>query len=162
VALDRSDLEDRVLFRLTHAGVCFGTRPQGKASPTGRRRIGDRDPATCTHEVCWTQAFHLAAATMAALDTPRRQMELFCKAITQSLRIKTCLGTSAHAVMTPVWGALITDLILAFLRFQAGWRLSCQQLLRRLQMTLVDQRNLGDRCNPHTGDIAGRPLLGAI
>jgi hypothetical protein len=89
-------------------------------------------------------------------------IELFFKAIKQNLRIKTFLGTSENAVMTQVWVALITYLILAFLRFKAGWDLSFQQLLRLLQMNLFDQRNLGDLCNPQTGDVAGRPLLWAI
>jgi hypothetical protein len=193
VALDRGDIDDRFLFRLTQDGVFFVTRQKvkakfkvtkrfevdwqrgltsdhkvvllgqkGKTYPAVLRRVGYRDPVTCKHYVFWTNACHLAAATMAAIYKQRGPIELFFKAIKQNLRIKTFWGTSEHAVMTQVWVALITYLILAFLRFKAGWDLSFQQLLRLLQMNLFDQRNLGDLCNPQTGDVAGRPLLWAI
>jgi IS4 transposase len=89
-------------------------------------------------------------------------IELFFKAIQQNLRIKTFLGTSENAVMTQVWAALITYLILAFLRFKAGLGLSFQQLLRLLQLNLFDQRNLGELCNPQTDDVAERLLLWAV
>jgi hypothetical protein len=143
-----------------HNVVLLGQK--GKTYPAVLRRVGYRDPVTCKHYVFWTNACHLAAATMAAIYKQRGPIELFFKAIKQNLRIKTFWGTSEHAVMTQVWVALITYLILAFLRFKAGWDLSFQQLLRLLQMNLFDQRNLGDLCNPQTGDVAGRPLLWAI
>lgn len=44
----------------------------------------------------WTNAFHLAAATIAAIDQQRWQVELFFKAIQQNLKIKTFLGTSEN------------------------------------------------------------------
>jgi hypothetical protein len=134
----------------------------GKTYPEVRRRVGYRDPATCKPYVFWTHAFPLAAATMTAIDTHRWPSELFLKAMKQALRIKTFLGTSANAVMTQVWVALITSLLLAFLRFKAGWGLAFPPLLRRLQMHLFDQRNLGDLCHLQTGDITGRPLVWAI
>jgi hypothetical protein len=64
--------------------------------------------------------------------------------------------------MTHIWVALITYLILAFLRFKAGLGLSCQQLLRLLQINLFDQRNLVDLCNPLWCDVAESPLLWAV
>jgi hypothetical protein len=128
-------------------------------SPAVLRRVGYRDSETGTHEVFWTNAFHLAAATIAAIYKQRWQIELFFKAIKQHLRIKTFLGTSENAVMPQIWVALITYLILAFLRFKAGLGLSFQQLLRVLQIHLFDQRNLVDLCNPLVCDVAERPLL---
>jgi putative transposase len=53
-------------------------------------------------------AFHLAAATIAAIYQKRRQVELFFTAITHNLKIKTFLETSENAVMTPIQLALIT------------------------------------------------------
>jgi len=47
-----------------------------------------------------------------------------------------------------MWVALITYLILAFLRFKNGVGLSCQQLLRLLQINLFDRRNLVDVFRP--------------
>jgi hypothetical protein len=62
---------------------------QGTAYPTVLRRVGYRDPATGQPDVFWTNALHLAAATMAAIDKARWPIEGFCQAITQHLKIKT-------------------------------------------------------------------------
>ena len=43
----------------------------GHADPDALRRVGYRDPETGNHDVCWTNALHLAAATMAAIDKAR-------------------------------------------------------------------------------------------
>jgi hypothetical protein len=114
------------------------------AYPDVLRRVGYRDPEPGKHSVFWTKAFHLAAATMAAIDKARWQIELFFKAIKQHLKIKTFLGTSENAVMTQIWVALITYLLLAFLRFKSGLGLSFQQRLRLLQINLFDRRNWVD------------------
>jgi Transposase DDE domain/Domain of unknown function (DUF4372) len=143
-----------------HHVVLLGQK--GTPYPAVLRRLGYREPATCKHYGFWTKAFHLAAATIAAIYKQRWQIELFFKAIKQNLRIKTFLGTSENAVMTQVWVALITYLILAFLRFKAGLGLSFQRLLRLLQLNLFEQRNLEELCNPQTDDVAERPLLWAV
>jgi hypothetical protein len=86
-------------------------------------------------------------------------IELFFKAIKQHLKIKTFLGTSENAVMTQIWVALITYLMLAFLRFQTGLALSFQQMLRLLQINLFDRRNLVDLCYPPERlSLSGRQL----
>jgi IS4 transposase len=96
------------------------TGANGRASPARLRQVRYRDAASGKRDVFWTIAVHLAAITIAAIDKQRWPIELFLKAITQHLRIKTFLGTSENAVMTQMWVALITDLILGFLRFKAG------------------------------------------
>jgi|SRR6267142_2298022 len=86
-------------------------------------------------------------------------IERFFKTITQHLKIKTFLGTSEHAVMTHIWVALITYLMLAFLRFQTGLGLSFQQMRRLLQINLFDRRNLVDLCHPpERFSLSGRQL----
>jgi IS4 transposase len=89
-------------------------------------------------------------------------LELFFKAIKQHLRIKTFLGTSENAVMTQVWVALITYLILAFLRFKARLAISFQQMLRLLQINLFERRNLIDLCTLQPSLVGGSQLLCAI
>jgi hypothetical protein len=120
----------------------------GPTSPDALRRVGYRDPETDNHDVFWTNALHLAAATIAAIYKARGQIERFFKTITQNLQIKTFLGTSEHAVMTHIWIALITYLLWAFLRFKSGVGLSFQQRLRLLHINLFDRRNLVDVCHP--------------
>jgi hypothetical protein len=75
-------------------------------------------------------------------------IELFFKTIKQNLKINTFLGTSENAVMTQIWIALLTYLMLAFLRFKSGLGLSFQQRLRLLQINLFDRRKLVDLCHP--------------
>ena len=118
------------------------------AYPDALRRVGYRDPETGNHYVFWTTAFHLAAATIAAIYKARWQIELFFKTIKQNLKINTFLGTSENAVMTQIWIALLTYLMLAFLRFKSGLGLSFQQRLRLLQINLFDRRKLVDLCHP--------------
>jgi hypothetical protein len=64
--------------------------------------------------------------------------------------------------MTHIWVALITYLILAFLRFKAGLGISFQQMLRLLQINLFDRRNLLDLCTPQPCDDVRGQLLWAV
>jgi hypothetical protein len=54
----------------------------------------------------------LGASTIAAIYKDRWQIELFFKALKQNLKIKTFVGTSANAVKTQIWTALISMLLL--------------------------------------------------
>ena len=58
------------------------------------------------------------------------------KAIKQNLKIKTFLGTSANAVHTQIWTALIAMLMLRYLQLKStfGWSLSNLVALLRLQL----------------------------
>ena len=60
-----------------------------------------------------TNQLKLAASTIAAIYRDRWQIELFFKAIKQSLRIKTFIGTSENAVRMQIWTALIAWLYCA-------------------------------------------------
>jgi putative transposase len=89
-------------------------------------------------------------------------MELFCKAISQNLRLKTFLGTSENAVRTQVWVALSTYRILAFRRFKAGLGMSFQQMVRLLQINLFERRKLIELCSPPPAHVGGAQLLWAV
>jgi len=155
--MQRFAVDRRKGLTADHDVVLRGQKAQ--ACPVMLRRVGYRDSETGKQYVFWTNAFHLAAATVAAIYKQRWQIELFFKAIKQNLKIKTFLGTSENAVMTQVWVALITYLILALLRFQAGLGISFQQMLRLLQINLFDRRNLVDLCTPQRGNAAGGQQL---
>ena len=83
-----------------------------------------------------TNHLKLAASTIAAIYRDRWQIELFFKAIKQSLRIKTFVGTSPNAVMIQIWTALIAMLLLRYLQLRAtfGWSLSNLVALLRHQL----------------------------
>lgn len=89
-----------------------------------------------------TNHLGLAASTIAAIYKDRWQIEMFFKALKQNLKIKTFIGTSANALKTQVWTALIAMLILRYLRLKArfGWSLS--NLVALLRMNLFSHRDL--------------------
>jgi Transposase DDE domain/Domain of unknown function (DUF4372) len=78
----------------------------------------------------------LAAATIAAVYKERWQIELFFRALKQSLRVKTFVGTSAQALKTQLWTALIAMLMVKYLQLKStfGWSLSNLVALLRQQL----------------------------
>jgi Domain of unknown function (DUF4372)/Transposase DDE domain len=80
--------------------------------------------------------------TVARIYRDRWQIELFFKALKQNLRVKTFVGTSANALHTQVWTALIALLLLKYLQLKArfGWSLS--NLVALLRMNLFVYRDL--------------------
>jgi len=83
-----------------------------------------------------TNNFKLAASTIAAIYKDRWKVELFFKAIKQNLKIKTFVGTSKNAILTQIWIAMITYLLLAYARHsaKAGW--TVQRIMRVIQLNL--------------------------
>ena len=84
----------------------------------------------------------LGASIIAAIYKDRWQIELFFKALKQNLKIKTFVGTSANAVKTQLWTALISMLLLRYLQLSSrfGWSLS--NLVALLRMNLFTHRDL--------------------
>ena len=83
-----------------------------------------------------TNHLEFGATTIAAIYKDRWQVELFFKALKQNLKIKTFLGTSANAVKTQIWTALIAMLLLKYLQLRStfGWSLSNLIALLRHQL----------------------------
>lgn len=112
------------------------------------RRIGYRDKETGKFYVFLTNNFALAASTIAAIYKDRWQVELFFKAIKQNLKIKAFVGLSKNAILTQIWIALITYLLLAFARHSAksGW--TVQRILRIIQVNLFERLTLSQLLKP--------------
>jgi len=106
------------------------------------RRIGYRDVETGKHYVFLTNHFGLSAKTIANVYKDRWQVELFFKAIKQNLKIHAFVGNSRNAVLTQIWIALCTFLMLSYLKFlsKTGW--SEQRILRLLQANLFSKKDL--------------------
>ena len=68
--------------------------------------------------------------------------ELFFKALKQNLKIKTFVGTSANAVHTQIWTALIAMLLLRYLQFSSRYGWSLSNLVALLRMNLFTHRDL--------------------
>lgn len=106
------------------------------------RRIGYRDPETGKHYVFLTNQFALSAKTVADVYKDRWQVELFFKTIKQNLKIHAFVGNSRNAVLTQIWVALCTYLLLSYLKFmsKSGW--SQQRILRVLATNLFSKLDL--------------------
>lgn len=95
-----------------------------------------------------TNNFKLCASTIAAIYKDRWQVELFFKAIKQNLKIKAFVGQSRNAVMTQIWIAMISYLLIAYARHCAktGW--TVQRILRVIQINLFERKNLRQILKP--------------
>lgn len=89
-----------------------------------------------------TNHLTLGASTLARLYRDRWQIELFFKALKQNLRVKTFVGTSANALHTQIWTALIALLLLKYLQLKARFHWSLSNLVALLRMNLFVYREL--------------------
>jgi putative transposase len=121
------------------------------------RRIGYRDTQTGKHYVFLTNHFGLSAQTIANVYKDRWQVELFFKAIKQNLKIHAFVGNSRNAVLTQIWIALCTFLMLSYLKFlsKTGW--SEQRILRLLQANLFSKKDLVVLIRPSPPNVQGSP-----
>ncbi len=92
---------------------------------------------------------HLAfgATTISAIYKDRWQIEVFFKMLKQNLRIKTFVGTSKNALMVQIWTALITILILKYLKFKSQFAWSLSNLVAMLRYNLFTYRDLWEWIN---------------
>jgi len=91
-----------------------------------------------TNQMSWT------ANTISELYKSRWQIEIFFREIKQLLHIKSFIGTSENAVMIQIWTALITILVLKYLKALSkyGWRLS--NLVAFIRLNLFVKIDLQD------------------
>jgi hypothetical protein len=134
VPKNRRVLKDQVI-QLT------GVRSQEKC-PYPLRRIEVAEPETGEVLVFLTNHLQFGATTIAAIYKDRWQIELFFKALKQNLRIKTFVGTSANALKTQVWTALIAILLLRYLQLKSRFAWSLSNLVALLRMNLFVYRDL--------------------
>ena len=121
--------------------IMVGVRRRDGFGPITLRRVTVLDDDGKPFQVV-TNNFKLAASTIARIYRERWQIEVFFKAIKQNLRIKTFVGTSAKALQTQIWAALIAIVILKFLQLKAriGWSLS--RLVALIRLHLFSYRDL--------------------
>jgi len=83
-----------------------------------------------------TNNFTWTANTIAELYKSRWQIEIFFKEIKQLLRIKSFVGTSPNAVLIQVWTAMITILILKYMKHVAKYNWCLSNLVAFLRLNL--------------------------
>ena len=124
------------------------TGTKASECPIPLRRIGYRDPETGKHYVFLTNNFHLAAKTITDIYKDRWQVELFFRWIKQNLKVKIFLGTSQNAVMTQVYVALITMLLLSYMKFLSKIGLSITKIQKVLQLNLFKRQSMWELFDP--------------
>jgi hypothetical protein len=121
--------------------------PVSRSRYPGRLRLISLDTAEGERLEFLTNHMSLSASTIAEIYRDRWQIETFFKLLKQNLRIKTFIGTSANAVWTQIWTALIAMLILKFLQLKARFGWSFSNLVYFLRMNLLVYRDLWDWLN---------------
>jgi hypothetical protein len=106
------------------------------------RRIEFYDEEQDRVLVFLTNHLDLAAATIAEVYKERWQIELFFRALKQSLRVKTFVGTSANALKTQLWTALIAMLLVKYLQLESSFGWSLSNLVALLRQQLFVYRDL--------------------
>ncbi len=107
------------------------------------RRVEVWDEEKSESIVFLTNHKQFGPTTIARIYKDRWQVELFFKALKQNLKIKTFVGTSANAVQTQVWTALIAMLVLRYLQLKAKFAWSLSNLAALLRQQLFMYRDLG-------------------
>lgn len=125
--------------------VLLNRYTSGKKYPEVMRRIEVWDPENekviilLTNQIkTWT------AKTIADLYKARWQIEIFFKEVKQHLKIKSFIGTTVNAVMTQIWTAMITLLLLKFLKAKAKFNWNLSNLVSFLRFNLLVNVNLFD------------------
>jgi hypothetical protein len=89
-----------------------------------------------------TNHLKFGATTIARIYKERWQIELFFKALKQLLRVKTFVGTSATALKTQIWTALIAMLVLKYLQLKSQYSWSLSNLVALVRQQLFVYRDL--------------------
>jgi len=120
---------DKSLGLRSDQEILLSTKRLISLYPVRLRRISFRDEDRKRTLVFLTNNFDIPSATISALYKTRWEIELFFKWIKQYLRVKTFYGTSANAVKTQVWVAMIVYLLLAILKERYRLEQNLSQLL---------------------------------
>lgn len=82
------------------------------------------------------------AKTISQLYRARWEIELFFKDIKQHLKIKSFIGTTVNAVLIQIWTAMITLLLLKYLKAQATYPWHMSNLVSFIRFNLLVPVNL--------------------
>jgi len=106
------------------------------------RRIEVLDKEKGEVIVLLTNHLTFGATTISAIYKDRWQIEIFFKILKQNLRIKTFVGTSANALKIQIWTALISILLLKYLKVRSSYKWSLSNLVALLRLNLFTYRDL--------------------
>jgi hypothetical protein len=124
----RNILSDQII-RLTGANAA-------DKCPHDLRRIVVWDEVNERELVLLTNHLDFGSTTIAAIYKDRWEIELFFKALKQTLKIKSFVGETENALKIQIWTALITMLIIKWLHHLStfGWSFSTVATMLRLNL----------------------------
>jgi hypothetical protein len=108
------------------------------------RLVEWQDPKTGERYTYLTNHLKFAAMTIVRIYRERWQIEVFFKTIKTQLKIKSFVGTSQNALKTQIWTALISILLLLWMKQRAAWPWSLSNLIAFLRLNLLVHRDLFD------------------
>lgn len=91
-----------------------------------------------------TNNFDMDAKTIAELYKARWSVELFFKHMKQNLKIKTFIGTSENAVKIQIWTAMITLLLVEYIRFLSRTVFSSMEIIRLLGDNIFSGKSIAE------------------
>lgn len=130
-----------------------------KNCPMHLRRIRVKDPETGKYIVILTNQMDWSPATVAAVYKDRWQIEIFFKTMKQNLKIKSFLGTSRNAILIQIWTAMISYLLLSYLKFLSTYKWTIGSLMNIIPMLLFSRRCLWEWLNKPFGIPPAPPHL---
>jgi len=149
---------------LSYQLIAFCGYAARKDFPGLLRRVVVWDSINNEEIVLLTNHLDFGATTIAAIYKDRWQIEQFFKDLKQNLKVKTFVGTSENALYIQIWTALITILLLKYLKFKStlGWSLS--NLVALLRWNLFTYRNIWQWINnpydvPPIEPLSFQPML---
>ncbi|MEZ4908589.1 MAG: IS4 family transposase [Saprospiraceae bacterium] len=137
------------IIELTHKGS--KDKYQGKL-----RRIAIWDDKNSQIIELITNNLRWSANTISELYKSRWQIEIFFREVKQLLHIKSFIGTSENAVLIQIWTAMITILILKFLKAIAKYSWHLSNLVAFLRINLFVKIDLAHWLNKPFDDDVGK------
>ena len=110
--------------------------------PIELRLVVYQDPETGKIYEYITNIFHLSALTIAEIYKARWDIEKFFRWIKQNLKVKTFIGTSENAVKTQIWIAMITYLLLAYIKYKTRCSYTLLEIQRLVRENIFARMSL--------------------
>ena len=111
------------------------------------RLVQVADPETGEIIPLLTNNFFWSPKTISELYKNRWEIETFFRTIKQNLKIKSFIGTSENAVLTQIWTALITILLLTVLKSKALYKWHMSNMVGFIRLNLFVKIDLFDWLN---------------
>lgn len=113
-----------------------------KEYPNKLRRVAVYDAEQKRTIIILTNNFSWTAETVAELYKQRWSIEIFFKELKQNLKIKSFIGTNENAMWIQIWTAMITMLLLRYMKEKAKYVWNLSNLIAFIRINLFVKMDL--------------------